>query len=57
MLTVYTEYLGKFYHELLRDGWVHWCKHVDENNIAMLVRNINADTKDTDDKIKGSMEG
>ena len=37
MITLYVEYLSPRYRALLARGFVHFCHHVDANNIAMMV--------------------
>ena len=37
MMSVWVEYCSDKYHDLLRQGWEHWCGYV-EDGMAMLVR-------------------
>jgi len=42
---VWAEKDGEWYLTLVRDGWVNRRNYVDEFNMAMMVKNINADPK------------
>jgi hypothetical protein len=36
---VWVEYLSNNYHDMLRQGWSHWCDYV-EDGMAMMVFNF-----------------
>jgi hypothetical protein len=50
---VWAEKNSDWYHTLIRDGWTNWHDFVDQNNLAMMVKNLNADPQAEANKEKG----